>query len=184
VITYPRFQDSNVILPFLLPGSPSDNWKRWKILYRLYVRSVNSNHRMLITVIVMPCSSYCKTSQSTRPTNYNGSTKPAPSARTILSIKCSEISSTQSATWLKGLAKPKRNVKSFAQWMPHSQRVMFWNPSEGCTPTHVSRRKAEIDCGPSTASIVAWADGWRLALLEQYFQGKFPWFYILAWSQQ
>jgi hypothetical protein len=55
--------------------------------------------------------------------------------------------------------------------MHHSQRVMSWNPSEGCTPTHVSHRKAEIDCGPSTASIVAWADGWRLALLEQYLQG-------------
>jgi hypothetical protein len=87
----------------------------WKISYRLYVRSVNSKHRMLTTVIVMHSSSYCKTSPSTRPTNYNGFTKPAPSARAILSIKCSGISRTQYATWLKGLAKPKRNAKSFAQ---------------------------------------------------------------------
>lgn len=161
-----RAWESNGILHSLLHDSDSDKQTEWKILYRLYPRSVNSKHRMLITVIVMASSSDCKTSRSTRPTNYSGFTKTAPSARTILSTKCSEISRTQSATWLKGLAKPKRNVKSFAQWMHHSQRVMFWNPSEGCTPTHMSHFKVEIDCGTSGASIIAWADRGKIALLE------------------
>lgn len=161
-----RAWESTGILPSLLHDSASDKQTEWKTLYRLYVRSVNSKHRMLTTVTAMPSSSYSKTPRSTRPTNYSGFTKQAPSARTILTIKCSEISRTQSAPWLKRLAEPKRNVKSFAQWMHHSQRGMSWSPSEGCTPTHMSHRKAEIDCGISAGSIVAWVDGGKLALLE------------------
>ena len=122
----------------------------WKILYRLYARSVNNKHIMHIIAIAIPSSSYSKSSQNIRSPNYKVFTNPAPSARPILSINFSEIFRTQSVIWLKEHAKPKRNARSSAQWMNHTQRALSWSPSGECTPTHKPHCRVQDDGGTTS----------------------------------
>ena len=122
----------------------------WKMLYRLYARSVNNKHIMHIIAIAIPSSSYSKSSQNIRSPNYKDFTNPAPSARPILSINFSEIIRTQSVIWLKEHAKPKRNARSSAQWMNHTQRALSSSPSGECTPTHKPHCRVQDDGGTTS----------------------------------